>query len=313
MSKPAGSYTRVFYDLRPAKQVERRMILDTFQAMSEAGFAIRDYQYTGMGSIYFVDFLLFHRLLGIKRMLSVENDYRIEKRVRFNKPFADVTIEMASVGRVIPTLSKDLRHILWLDYDFQLRRDALEDVVLASQTLPAGSVLIVTFDVEPPPGDGAADWKVYFEGEAENYVPFDATVSSFARSELGFTIGSTVVNAIKQGLAGRPEMRYLPMFSFLYADGHQMLTVGGVLGGATEEGCVGALKTRNLEFLRLDAGARPFEIQVPRITRKERLLLDQHMPCAPGWRPEEFELSSEEVASYRSVYRYYPVYGELLL
>ena len=55
-----------------AKQVERKMILDILQQLAEGGFALRDYKYTGLGSIYFVDFMLLHRLLGLRKLLSVE-------------------------------------------------------------------------------------------------------------------------------------------------------------------------------------------------------------------------------------------------
>src|SRR5438552_2872530 len=113
MTVPVGSYLEVAYDLRPAKQVERRMIIDVLQRMTAAGFPIREYQYTGLGSIYFVDFVLFHRLLGLHRLLSVEHDPRIERRVEFNRPFANVRIEIESIGAVIPTLATDLKHVLW--------------------------------------------------------------------------------------------------------------------------------------------------------------------------------------------------------
>ena len=87
MSTPTQSYLKVPYDLRPAKQVERRMLIDAFHRLTSAGFPIADYQYTGMGSIYFVDFILFHKLLGMDKLLSVEFDKDIEKRVKFNAPF----------------------------------------------------------------------------------------------------------------------------------------------------------------------------------------------------------------------------------
>jgi len=57
LSETSSSY-RVQYDLRPAKQVERRMIIDALQRLSTAGFPITDYQYTGFGAIYFVDFIV---------------------------------------------------------------------------------------------------------------------------------------------------------------------------------------------------------------------------------------------------------------
>jgi len=138
MTTPTESYKKVHYELRPAKQVERRILVDALQALATAGFPIRDYQYTGMGSIYFIDFMLFHRLLGLTRMLSVEYDTQIRKRVEFNRPFDCVDIKIAPVGEVIPTLSKDLKHLVWLDYDDILSGSQLDDVCLAAAFLPIG-------------------------------------------------------------------------------------------------------------------------------------------------------------------------------
>ena len=75
MSPESKSALSVQFDLpRPAKQVERRMLVDAFQRLQQAGFSIRDYRYVGFGSIHFVDFLIFYKLLGISDMLSVEHD-----------------------------------------------------------------------------------------------------------------------------------------------------------------------------------------------------------------------------------------------
>src|SRR5438477_10122475 len=107
---PSESYLTVHYELRPAKQVERRMLVDALLSLSAAGFPIKHYQYTGMGSIYFIDFMLFHRLIGIKSMLSVEYDINIARRVEFNRPFECVATEIAAIGDVIPRLSRDRQH-----------------------------------------------------------------------------------------------------------------------------------------------------------------------------------------------------------
>src|SRR5436190_20210322 len=125
-----GSSFGVQYDLRPAKQVERRMVIDACQLLSLANFPIRDYQYTGFGSFYFVDFILFHKLLGIRDMVSVERDTRIKKRIKYNCPFACVELLMTSSTAVIPTLSQDKKHILWLDYDSVLSANHILDVRL---------------------------------------------------------------------------------------------------------------------------------------------------------------------------------------
>src|SRR5689334_16559424 len=100
MIVPTESYLKVAYDLRPAKQVERRMLLDCLQRLARVGFDLPDYQYTGFGSIHFVDFVMLHKLLGMRNLLSVEYSAAIEKRVEFNKPFGLINIEMKSISDV---------------------------------------------------------------------------------------------------------------------------------------------------------------------------------------------------------------------
>lgn len=150
MTAPSKSYKQVFYDLRPGKQVERRMIMDALGRLMNGGIPIRDYQYTGLGSIYFFDFILLYKLLGLRRFLSVEYDTDITKRVEFNKPFEVIKIQMAPIGDVIPDLDPNLRHLIWLDYDDRLTNSMLLDASAAAYHLSPESLLLVTVDVDPP-------------------------------------------------------------------------------------------------------------------------------------------------------------------
>ena len=70
MTSIESSSSKVPYDLRPRKQVERRMMAHVFQLLSEAGFPISTYCYAGFGAFFFVDFILFRRILGINDMLE---------------------------------------------------------------------------------------------------------------------------------------------------------------------------------------------------------------------------------------------------
>lgn len=313
MSAPTESYLKVHYELRPAKQVERRMLIDAFQLLAQSGFSIRDCQYTGMGSIYFVDFTLMHRLLGINRMLSVEYSTNVRKRVEFNKPFGWVNTKIAPIGDVIPTLSKDLQHILWLDYDGLIQNSHLQDVSLAATYLTVGSLLLVTVDVEPPNEDGPVAWLEHFRTEGGEY--FDSTLQKkdFAQSQLPRRNIDLIERAIQSGLAGRSGVQFIPIFNFVYRDGHQMLTVGGMIGTQRERRRIAGSGLAETEYYRNDLKEDPCIITVPRLTRKERQHLDAHMPCGEGWTPLEFELSAENLAAYQKIYRYCPTYAELLL
>jgi hypothetical protein len=312
MSEPTQSYLKVPYDLRTAKQVERRMMFDALQILSRANFDIGEYQYTGFGSIFFVDFALFHRYLGVTKLLNVEYDTRIEKRVRFNKPFDLIDVEIKSAAEVIPTLNRDRRHILWLDYDDRLKAGMLSDVASALDQLSVGSLFLVTIDVEPPVRPGSPEeWEAYFRQEAGLYVPFDWTTDNFGREKLPDVVRLLLKTAIESALAYRDDVQFLPLFSFLYADGHLMYTVGGMIGGNREARQLRQADFKSAPYIRRSLDDAPFSIKVPNLTRKERLYLDSYMPAAAGWQPEDFELDQHEVDAYRQIYRFVPTYVEV--
>ena len=315
MSEPAKSYEKVHYEFRPAKQVERRMLLDAFQKLAAAGFPVADYQYTGLGSIYFIDFIMFHRYLGIHKMVSVEHSPDIEKRVRFNRPFSLVKIEIGDVRDYIPRLSPDIKHILWLDYDHVLTAETLDAVLMSTAHLRCGSILLVTVDVEPPglPDGRPEDWKEHYLQEAGRFLGPKPAVKDFAKSRLPALNAMILDKAFREGLAGRENVRFCPLFHFLYADGHQMVSVGGMIGRDGDEARLRMLDRRQLPFLRESLLGEPHMIRVPLVTRKERLYLDAAMPCRKGWKPRDFEFGDTEVEEYCKIYKYYPAYTETLL
>jgi hypothetical protein len=313
LAGPTHSYLKVQYDLRPAKQVERRMLIDGLQRLMAAGFQISEYQYTGFGSIHFVDFVMFHKLLGMNDMLSVEHSYDIQKRVKFNKPFRDVRIQMASMSDVIPSLSGDKKHLVWLDYDDILNKGQIEDVYSCATRLSRGSLLLVTIDIEPPlDSTNPRDWRDYFTEEASTFLRPRA-LSQYTLTGLSRINLEVLTAAVTRGLVGR-DLSWIPLFWFEYADGHKMLTMGGMLGGEAESRSVRGSTLVDAPYARLQwESEEPFRIVIPRITRKERAILDANMPCAENWTPKDFELSADDVKAYKSIYRFYPPYAELLL
>jgi hypothetical protein len=288
------------------------MLIDALQTLSAAGFDISEYQYTGMGSIYFVDFVLFHKYLGIKRMWTVEHDLTITKRIRFNRPFSFVKIFMAGAGDVVAKLSLSRRHLLWLDYDDYVSGALAEDVYLAISRLRTGSIILVTVDVEPPVEKTTpALVKQYFMEEVERYLP---PKPKFAASRLPM-LNLAILEAIcSSAVAVRDGVSFQPLFSFLYRDGHQMLTVGGMLTSEVERGLLKrqVLKEKN-PYMRFSWRESPCSIVVPRLTRKERMFLEGSMPGTGGWTPGNFEIEAEDVQAFRDIYRFFPVYAELAL
>jgi hypothetical protein len=315
LSALTHSYRKVHYELRPAKQVERRMFIDVLQKLMELSFPISDYQYTGMGSVHFIDFILFHRYLGISDMVSVERSRKIDKRLEFNRPFSLVKIVPGDIANQISSLSPDRKHLLWLDYDQILDRGVLKAVHLAMAHLPPRSILILTVDAMPPGGDndGPRNWQDHFETEAGNYLWPNSRVEDFQKDKLVSVNIRILKSVISGGLVGRTDVDFCPLFNILYQDGHEMLTVGGMIADRTDRALLRALDKPSLPFLRQSLTSTPYKIRIPLITRKERLYLNSAMPCDDCWKPEAFEMTKRDVADYSKIYKYYPAFAEMLL
>jgi hypothetical protein len=87
------SFERINYGLRPAKHIERKMMVEAFRRLEPVA-SLKSYRYVGFGSPYFPDFSLIHRSLGISTMVSIERELSSERRMCFNRPFKCISIEM---------------------------------------------------------------------------------------------------------------------------------------------------------------------------------------------------------------------------
>lgn len=151
-----ASYERINYALRPAKNIERKMIADALRRLR--GFApLKTYRYIGLGSTYFSDFTLFHKALDIQQMTSIEEDEQNSERFEFNVPFGCVEMAFGHSTDVLPTLSWDAETIVWLDYDDPLDGGMLADIRFVTAEAKPGSVLIVTANAHPVPLSAGID------------------------------------------------------------------------------------------------------------------------------------------------------------
>lgn len=319
--KISQSYLTVNYGLRPSKQVERRIFIDSFILLTEAGFIIRDYQYIGMGSVHFIDFALFHKYFGIDKMLSIEADPSIKDRVKFNLPYREIIdIKVGEpIGNYLTEFNKGKKYFVWLDYDNVLYKDMLEDIALSLKNLTPGSLLIITVDTESPLKISTDDNSIeslqrikdYFLHNAKNYISPSIRLENFCYENLPRINIEILKNVITSNMNYEEEVFFL-LYSFLYADGHRMLTIGGMKATSKQVRKLKKSRLLQQEYIRTQFNIKPFNIHVPCITKKEQLYLDSYMPCEEGWCPEDFEMKSSDINAYKKIYRFYPSYAELL-
>src|SRR5438132_3338031 len=145
MDRPTNSFKQFDYGLRPSKQVERKIIIEVLHALARADCDVSTYTYLGFGSVYYVDFVMFHKHLFIDDMICVEwGD--IPRRMRFNQPFRFIRLKLMPLSEFIPRIRPRTRYFVWLDYDWALDPDMLRDIDGCMNQLAPQSLFLITID-----------------------------------------------------------------------------------------------------------------------------------------------------------------------
>lgn len=308
------SNERINYSLRPAKQVERKMLCEAFRRLASFDH-VDSYRYVGFGGLYFSDMVLVHKTLGIKNLVSIERDY--DQRFEFNKPYDCIDIKDGAARDELPKLSWAERTILWLDYDDALNDEILGDVSLACSRLVSGSMLVVTVQAHPA-AEGKRLAKLTTDvGRLK--VPCDVTSEADLQAWNTAGVHARILsNEIAEALVtrnggrgGEPPFRFDQVFHFRYADGVKMVTLGGLLysADADEEDRAKACRFDEFRFFR--PSTDPYLIHVPKLTYRETRYLDQRLPVDGAADLARIaEIPPAELAYYEKIYRYFPTFAE---
>ncbi len=317
------------FSLRPNKSVERKLI---FEALASLHGLIRwaEYQYIGMGSLWFKDFVLAHRLLRIATMHSIERSSSIASRAEASRPLKCIKMHVGTVSEKLlsPELhTVDRKSVVWLDYFDTATEETLGDLLRLCRDLPVGSVLLVTLNADTQNlGNSAAERTRYLQSLFGAWVPDPPDTRYFSSALHGFpkNLGELVwARAVGTTRAAGKDMTTL--FNFAYKDGAPMITVGGLVVNDKLKSEIrnsgirkqpGVLRTGRLDIK--DGWPRMVEqhrIEVPVLTRLERMRLNRELPGKLGSRKVRklcgHELSKVERDTYALYFAQYPTFAEI--
>jgi hypothetical protein len=294
----------VDYRIRPAKQAERNMIRELVGRL-ERMRPVTDFRYVGMGSIYFVDFAMIHRNFGIRDMTSIEQRQDILERCRFNKPYDCISILEKSVASALPYLRSASPTVMWLDYTGATDAGRLQEVAVAAADLAPPSLLFVTTDVTvPSEGERLAWFRKHFGNRDASRITAPAVIN---RKRYPLLMWDYLDAAFRDGVANRPgHAQYEQLLHVRYADGADMLTVGGLIYDDPE--ALSRCDFGSLPYVK--AGREPYHLRVPRLTYRERAALDQLLPDGDlNGAPAGLEMP--DVTAYAELYRYAPFFADV--
>jgi hypothetical protein len=329
------NFERINYAIRPAKHVERKMFSEMFGRLSELD-NIKNFRYIGMGSAYFSDFTLFHKTLGINKLLSIEGEVGHKDRINFNKPFSCIDVEFGYTSDVLPRLpwvEWQEKSIIWLDYTEKLMAYMLGDIEIAIYNILPGSIFMISVNIEKNeknpmnPSDEKISEKEYRikkleENVGRKNIPQRAYEMNLNVDKNKIIIREIINNAILSSVKIRNDgfaddhskLYYKQLVNLYYKDSADMLTVGGILYDKSQKSKVDGM-FKNLDFIR--EKEQCFNVIVPKLTYREVHALDKILPDDNIRRSGiaksgevKIPLSTEDVKNYASIYRYFPTFTE---
>ena len=311
------SFDAINYSLRPSKSIQRHVVFDGIDLLKRT-LGLDQMLYVGFGSIWFTDFLLAHRFLRIREMISIEGNEVGHRRALFNAPFATVRVEQGLSGEVLPNLLADanLRHqpwLIWLDYDYQLNEAIRNDLQLVIENAPANSMLIATFNGLENKYGTALERVDRLRAILGAVVPEDLAKADCKDEMMQKTLADLTLDFMTATAAGmaRPG-GFVPAFRVIYRDMAPMVTVGGML---PTQGA--AMQAKDI-IARADWPARPERpIRAPHLTLKEAAILQSKLPrdlplTRDQVRALGFDLEDDQIEVYQRYYRQYPAFAQIV-
>lgn len=316
-----ASFESVNYVLRPNKSVERKLIFETFSQLGK-DFDIANYRYVGMGSMWFADFVIAHKFLGIDKLISFEHaDYA--DRAKFNRPYKAIEVFGGSASVGIEELDWDCDSIVWLDYDTGPEGPAFTDVSYLAERMSAGSFLLVTLNahlgrIPLKDGDGREisrhqGLQILLGEFAPDPDEFPALNAKSYPKALARSLVRCIERVVRRSGSG---LRFVPFMSFAYSDNAPMITVGGAfVDDIFAEKISNNLHVNNAGYLNKEL----FEINIPHLTQKERTVLDGMLPATGQILERDFKeafgfkIGQKHLDGYSQFYKLYPVFGEVFV
>lgn len=342
------SFERIDYQLRYNKHIERKLVFDVL-ARAKPLIGFDSHRYLGFGSMWFSDFRLAHRILGLSSMISMERE-EYSERATFNQPYRCIDVHGENSTDFLRKLEWNSPFISWLDYDGCLETSVVEDLGILLDECPADSVVLVSVNakrsnyrprnligaiagkrpgtalgsVEALLGGGVVSPR--FEpprvgtGVAHDDVLDENFAEFFAEALLAFMVHRIASAGRKFGVSSDGKdipLRFLPLFNFCHKDGVEMVTVGGVVCSGSDDGNPwfndAAL---GIERNATDGLPKHQRLDLVPLTLKEKLTLDSCLPHEePGFLAEAkgkgVRLDDSELSKYWRYYGQFPVFFEV--
>ena len=323
------------YHLRPHKAVDRRLFLDLL-SKCERWKSLTNHTYVSMGAYPLEDQKQIHRLLGIKKLISFDYNLKVVDRQQFNKPVVDSHCLEASSSDMISNLDKKIDEcgikntgvIFWLDYtdpkefksqirEFQTLLDSLAKGDIVRLTVNAEAIALGPKYPDPRPNYMAILQEKRLRKLKQrigDYLPSSVVAGDMTNARLPLVYCKVIAEAARQAFPSHHSRTFLPLSLVRYADGHQMLSVTGIIINRKDnDDFLKRSLLRKWPFWSRD-WSHVHKLVVPSLTLRERLFLEKLVTSSTpskiikeiGFDEAEGISMKDFLVSYKKYYRFYP-------
>ena len=321
------------YPLRPGKYVDRGLFVELLQYVDRSS-PVREAVYVGFGGPCMEDHRVIHAALGLKRMISIENDEDVFEQQLFNKPLSRIVCVQRDAKDFVDEFERELkecgvkaeeRRIIW--FDFEKAKDMMSQL----QTLQAliglandGDVIRITLNAHAASLGSKEDKEADEELQKArlkklterlgDFLPAGVEASSMTKSGFPPVVLETIKLSANRA-AGESSRIFLPLLIVHYADGQDMLTVTGIVLDETD--VKKFLKATGLgrwpHYAKTWTNVERVS-QAPALTLRERIHMDQTMSANRNKLPPKLKYlsrtldttESDLVKMYRRYQRFFP-------
>jgi len=314
---PRSTASHLSYDLRPAKQSERRMLLDILKSAGDIGLPISRYRYVGMGANRFYDFLLIHRYLGLTSMVSLEHDPKMLDRAEFNCPYDFIKVIGESAATFLGYDTYTDPTITWFDYDGGLSPQIVRDIVDLGVKTKVGDFAFVTVYGGPPRALEAlnAEARLAWLQDEMRAVSGLIVREDTETAEFPVAVHKVLKAAFQNAFAARRDGKFQFLIQVEYSDSVPMVTVGG---GFVADGQASALKSKIDHVMPFLAKDKLYRIKSLHLTERERVVFDRAVTKRSKNSSERRLLKrlgfkESEIKAYADLLRFVPRYVETIV
>jgi len=270
------------YHLRPNKAVDRLAFVEAIMRLEKLG-SLSEYTYYSLGGPYLEDFQLLYEFCPDVKMVSIDDNKETIKRQKFHMPCSMISLKEGNINSFVTEYEPDgEKSIFWLDFT-GLSYGCFGSFMSLISKVTEGSMVKITLRSEPKDyfdkiGEDVGSGATSFKRSFRKIMPDPTEDPPRQFKKFACLLKNMVRVAVEKTLSSAMPHTYQPISSFYYSDGTGMLTLTGIVcqQGKKDE----VIKAyQGWPFKNLSWG-NPKLINVPVLSTKERLHLQEFLPCS---------------------------------